>query len=64
MLNLKNEFGMKPLLACCPICNVASLYCGKIPTAIKDMTNKEVLFCRTCKFVVPVDEFKKMLSSV
>jgi transcription elongation factor Elf1 len=64
MLNLKNEFGMKSLLACCPNCDSASLYCGKIPTTIKDMANKEVLFCKTCKLVVPVEEFKEILSSV
>jgi hypothetical protein len=55
---------MKPLLACCPNCDGTSLYCGKIPTTLRDMANKEVLFCKTCKFVVPVDEFKKMLSSI
>ncbi|MBI2111622.1 MAG: hypothetical protein HY476_01745 [Nitrosarchaeum sp.] len=63
-MNLKNEFGMKPLLACCPNCDGASLYCGKIPTTLRDMINKEVLFCKTCKFVVSVDEFKKILSSI
>ncbi|TAK15983.1 MAG: hypothetical protein EPO37_09300 [Nitrosarchaeum sp.] len=63
-MNLKNEFGMKPLLACCPNCDGTSLYCGKIPTTLRDMINKEVLFCKTCKFVVSVDEFKKILSSI
>jgi len=55
---------MKALLACCPNCDGISLYCGKIPTTLQDMINKEVLFCKTCKFVVSVDEFKKMLSSI
>jgi len=64
LLNIKNEFGMKPLLACCPNCDKDSLYCGKIPTTIRDMANKEVLFCKICKFIVPVAEFKKMLSSI
>jgi len=54
---------MKPLLACCPNCD-NTLYCGKIPTTLRDMANKEVLFCKACKFVVSVDEFKKMLSSI
>ncbi|WP_249111142.1 hypothetical protein [Nitrosopumilus sp. K4] len=59
---MTNEFGMKHLLAQCPNCQSDSLYCGKIPTSIRDMANKEVLFCKKCKFVVPVDEFKKILS--
>jgi hypothetical protein len=63
-LDLRNEFGMKPLLATCPNCDKSSLYCGKIPTALREMANKEVLFCKICKFVVPVDEFKKILSSI
>jgi hypothetical protein len=63
-MNIKNEFGMKPLLASCPNCDKTSLYCGKIPTKIHDMANKEVLFCKMCKFVVSVDEFKKILSSI
>lgn len=63
-MNIQNEFGMKPLLASCPNCTRSSLYCGKIHTALRDMANKEVLFCKLCKFVVSVDEFKKILSSV
>jgi len=61
-LNLKNEFGMMKLMAKCPNCDDDSLYCGKIPTSIKTLTNKEVLFCKNCKFVVTVDEYKKLLS--
>jgi len=62
-MNLTNEFGMKQLLACCPNCESDSLYCGKIPTSLRDIVNKEVLFCKICKFVVSVDEFKKVLFS-
>jgi hypothetical protein len=64
MLDLKNEFGMKSLLACCPNCDNTSLYCGKIPTTIRDMANKELLFCKTCKLVVPVEELKEILFSI
>ena len=60
-MNLKTDFGMKQLLAKCPNCEKESLYCGKIPTEIKNLANKEVLFCKNCKFVVTVDEYKKML---
>jgi len=63
-LNLRNEFGMTRLLATCPRCDVDSLYCGKIPTSIKNLMNKEVLFCKNCKFVVSVDEYKKILFQV
>ncbi len=61
-MNLKNEFGMKLLLATCPNCDMESLYCGRIPTSVKTLINKEVLFCKTCKFVVTVNEYKKILS--
>jgi transcription elongation factor Elf1 len=61
-MNLKNEFGMKLLLAKCPNCDLESLYCGRIPTSVKTLKNKEVLFCKNCKFVVTVNEYKKMLS--
>ncbi|MHA7647382.1 hypothetical protein [Nitrosopumilus sp. S4] len=63
-MKLKNEFGMKSLLASCPNCSIASLYCGMIPTEIKSLANKEVLFCKSCKFVIPVDEYKNLLLSV
>ncbi|MCV0392135.1 MAG: hypothetical protein K5790_02445 [Nitrosopumilus sp.] len=62
-MKLKNEFGMKRLLASCPNCSLTSLYCGMIPTEIKSLSNKEVLFCKNCKFVIPVDEFKNALLS-
>ena len=61
-MNLKNEFGMKLLLATCPNCDMESLYCGRIPTSVKTLINKEVLFCKTCKFVITVNEYKKILS--
>jgi hypothetical protein len=61
-MNLKNDFGMKLLLAKCPNCDMESLYCGRIPTLVKTLINKEVLFCKTCKFVVTVNEYKKILS--
>lgn len=62
-MKLKNEFGMKSLLASCPNCSDTALYCGMIPTEIKSLTNKEVLFCKNCKFVIPVDDYKKLLLS-
>ena len=62
-MDLKDEFGMKQLLACCPNCEKNSLYCGKIPTSIRSLAGKEVLFCKHCKFVVSTNEFKKILSS-
>ena len=60
-VNLKKELGMRHLLASCPNCYQDSLYCGMIPTTIKTLINKEVLFCKACKFVVTVDDYKKML---
>jgi len=59
---VKNEFGMVKLLAHCPNCDDFSLYCGMIPTKIKSLANREVLFCKECKFVIAVDEYKKSLS--
>ncbi|MCV0372468.1 MAG: hypothetical protein K5793_02825 [Nitrosarchaeum sp.] len=61
-MNLSDEYGMKQLLARCPNCEKDSLYCGKIPTSIRSLVNKEVLFCKLCKFLIPVNEFKKILS--
>ena len=63
-MDLNYGFGMKQLLAHCPNCEKYSLYCGKIPTSIRSLSGKEVLFCKFCKFVIPVNEFKKALSSV
>ena len=62
-LNLKNEYGMAKLAADCPNCQDDSLFCGMIPTEIKSLANKEVLFCKGCKFVIAVDDYKKLLSS-
>jgi len=62
LLNTKNKFRMMKLVAKCPNCYDDSLYCGKIPTSIKTLAHKEVLFCKNCKFVIAVDEYKKMLS--
>ncbi|HEY5735371.1 MAG TPA: hypothetical protein VIS47_02310 [Nitrosopumilus sp.] len=63
-MNVSNEYGMKKLAANCPTCLIHSLYCGTIPTEIKSLANKEVLFCKGCKFVIAVDEFKNMLYQV
>lgn len=60
-MKVANELGMTKLAANCPICNTNSLYCGTIPTEIKSLANKEVLFCKSCKFVIAVDEYKNML---
>lgn len=60
-MDLKTEYGMKKLEANCPQCDSKSLFCGKIPTSIKSLRDKEVLFCKDCKFVISVDEYKKML---
>jgi len=63
-MEVTNEFGMKLLIASCPNCESNELYCGKIPTMMVDFRNKEVLFCKQCKFVIPVRDFKKMLFTV
>ena len=60
-MDLKTEFGLDHLLASCPNCQKTTLYCGKIDSKLNDLKRKEVLFCKTCKFVVSVGEFKKML---
>lgn len=60
-MDLNDGLGMKQLLTHFPNCEKYSLYCGKIPTSIRSLSGKEVLFC---KFVIPVNEFKKTLSSV
>ncbi|MDH3204752.1 MAG: hypothetical protein OEL81_08775 [Nitrosopumilus sp.] len=49
-------------MAKCTNCDSESLYCGMIPTSIKTLVNKEVLFCKNCKFVIAIDEFKDVLS--
>lgn len=63
-MKINKEFGMKSLLAHCPNCEQKSLYCGTIPTTIETLVNKEVLFCKDCKFVMAVDEYKEMLLQV
>jgi len=60
-MQLTKEFGMIKLAANCPQCSIDSVYCGMIPTEIKSLANKEVLFCKSCKFVISVDEYKKHL---
>lgn len=64
IMNVTNETGMKALVALCPQCQSQSLYCGKIQTDLRQLKNKEVLYCRKCKFVSSTDEFKKLLFSV
>ncbi len=51
---------MEKLTANCPQCLIDLLYCGIIPTEIKSLPNKEVLFSKSCKFVIAVDEYKKI----
>jgi hypothetical protein len=60
-MDLKNACGLKQLMASCPTCQRLSFYYGKIPSKKKDLNGKEVLFCTSCKFVLPVEEYKKML---
>lgn len=62
-MNVTDEYGMNHLLAKCPRCQSESLFCGKIQTKVQKMLNKEVLFCKRCKFITPVEEFKNMLAS-
>ncbi|RMW38126.1 MAG: hypothetical protein EA447_04065 [Nitrosopumilus sp.] len=62
-MNVLNEYGMNHLLANCPNCQSETLFCGKMPTNFKKMQNKEILFCKKCKFIIRVEEFKNMLSS-
>jgi len=61
MLDVIADYGMKQLLATCPNCQKPTLYGGKIMSQVNDLNSKEVLFCKSCKFVVPVAEYKKML---
>ena len=61
-MNLTKEYGMTKLAAHCPQCRIDTVYCGMIPTEIKSLANKEVLFCKSCKFVISVDEYKDLLS--
>ena len=60
-MKLKNQYGMTKIIPNCPQCDVDSLYCGSIPTSIESLKNKEVIFCKNCKFVISVDDLKKML---
>jgi len=60
-MNITDDLGIKPLLASCPKCHSQKLFCGKVETDLKSLKNKEVLYCRGCKFVISVDEFKELL---
>ncbi|MGD8638441.1 MAG: hypothetical protein PVG43_06055 [Nitrosopumilaceae archaeon] len=62
-MDLKTQQGMVHSNASCPDCQKETLYCGKIESKIGDLNRKEILFCKSCKFVIPVAEFKKMLFS-
>ena len=61
LMDLKTQQGMNHLAASCPECQKETLYCGKIDSTINDLNHKEILFCKFCKFVIPVSEFKKTL---
>jgi hypothetical protein len=61
-MNLTKEYGMNKLVATCPNCHIEELFCGIIPTEIESLVDREVLFCKQCKFVIAVDEFKDSLS--
>lgn len=63
-MDLKNPYGMKQLIASCPKCQSSSLYGGKIESRKNDLNGTEVLFCKSCKFVLSLREYKKMLFSV
>ncbi|MFB5607465.1 MAG: hypothetical protein ACE5RG_05110 [Candidatus Nitrosomaritimum yanchengensis] len=62
-MDLKTQQGMIRLNACCPDCQKESLYCGKIESRMSDLNRRESLFCKSCKFVIPVADFKKILLS-
>jgi hypothetical protein len=62
-MDLKTQQGMIRLNACCPDCQQETLYCGKIESKMSELNRKELLFCKSCKFVIPVEEFKKILYS-
>ncbi len=60
-MNIADDIGMTQLAALCPQCQSQKLFCGKVQTDVKSLKNKEVLYCRGCKFVISVDEYKKLL---
>ena len=62
-MNITNELGLKPLVACCPSCVSESLYCGKIDSKMRDLKYVEMLYCKKCKFAMLVEEFKNNLYS-
>jgi hypothetical protein len=62
-MDLKNAYGMKQLMALCLNCQSPAFYSGKIVSEKNGLNGKEILFCRSCKFIVSVDEYKKILFS-
>ena len=60
---LEADLEMQLLLASCPKCQDYSLYCGRVRPFISDLDLKDVLFCSSCKLILPVEEFKKILFS-
>jgi len=62
-MDLKPQQGMMRLNACCPDCQKETLYCGKIESTISALNRRELLFCKSCKFVIPVADFKQILFS-
>ena len=62
-MDLKTRQSMIHLSAFCPDCQKETLYCGKIDSQMSEINKKELLFCKSCKFVTLVADFKKTLFS-
>ena len=60
-MDLKNTYWMESLMASCPHCRRSTLFSATIFLKIKDRKNTEILFCKTCEFVVPTKDYKKLL---
>ncbi|MDX1532931.1 MAG: hypothetical protein R3230_01845 [Nitrosopumilaceae archaeon] len=63
-MNLEPQIQKQPLLASCPNCRQRTLMLVQINMRKKKSKIEQVLTCRSCRLMIPVDEFKNLICTV
>ena len=63
-MNLESQIEKQQLIASCPNCRQETLVLVKIHSKKIMAKEEQILTCRSCKLMIPVDEFKNLICAV
>ena len=60
-MKLEPQINKEHLLATCPNCRQETLYLVQINVRKLGSKTEQILACRSCRLMIPVDEFKNLI---